>query len=204
LLLGRTEPNEAESAPRPPPAFSLIEGYRCVRKLGEGGMGAVYLAEDKTLGRHVAIKLISAALSDDAATRSRFLREARAMATVEHPHVVRIYSYGESKGLVYLVMEYVQGESLADRLRRLGKLTVEESLQVVAQAADALDAAWQKGIVHRDIKPANIMLDARDRVRVADFGLAKSVDAARPTCREQRRSLPDYLRRLSVHSGLAA
>jgi len=155
-----------------------IEGYRVLRKLGEGGMGSVYLGEDQTLGRRVAIKRISTRLASDSAARARFLREARAMATVEHPNLVRVYSFGESEQQVHLVMEYVEGETLADRVRRQGRLSVDEALPVVEQIVSALEAAAEKGIVHRDIKPANILIDTRERVRVADFGLAKPVDSS--------------------------
>jgi TPR repeat protein/predicted Ser/Thr protein kinase len=155
---------------------ATLGDHRILRKLGEGGMGTVYLAEDSSLGRLVAIKVISGDRGPrDQGARVRFLREARAMATVDHPHVVRVYSYGESAGVVYLVMEYVEGESLGERIRRVGKLSVEEAVEIVLQVASALEAAAEKGIVHRDIKPSNLLLDARDRVRVADFGLAKLV-----------------------------
>jgi predicted ATPase/predicted Ser/Thr protein kinase len=153
-----------------------IPGHRIVRLLGEGGMGKVYLAEDETLGRRVAIKLISETTAATDTATQRFLREARSMATVEHLHIVRVYSFGETEGRHYLVMEYVEGESLATRIRRLGTLTVDESLRILRETTDALEAAWEHGIVHRDVKPANILLDASNRVRVADFGLAKATE----------------------------
>jgi TPR repeat protein/predicted Ser/Thr protein kinase len=168
-------PQARPAAARAAGGFPSIQGYRFLRKLGEGGMGAVYLAEDVTLGRRVAIKVVSARLAQDGAARTRLLREARAMATAEHPHIVRVYSFGEHAGVVYIVMEYVDGDDLGERLRRLGRLPIEEALQVTRQIAEALEAASEKGIVHRDIKPANVLLDARDHVRVADFGLAKPV-----------------------------
>jgi predicted Ser/Thr protein kinase len=164
-----------QAAARAADGFPPIEGYRFLRKLGEGGMGAVYLAEELTLGRRVAIKVVSAKLAQDAAARARFLREARAMATAEHPHLVRIYSFGESAGVVYIVMEYVEGDDLGERLRRLGRLPIEEALLITRQIAEALEAAAEKGIIHRDIKPGNVLIDARDHVRVADFGLAKPI-----------------------------
>jgi predicted ATPase/predicted Ser/Thr protein kinase len=153
-----------------------IPGHRIVRLLGEGGMGRVYLAEDETLGRRVAIKLISETFAATDTAIQRFLREARTMATVEHPHIVRVYSFGKTEGRHYLVMEYVEGESLARRIRRPGKLGLDDALRVLRETTDALEAAWDQGIVHRDVKPANILLDARDRVRVADFGLAKTTE----------------------------
>jgi hypothetical protein len=150
-----------------------IPGYRIVRLLGEGGMGRVYLAEDETLGRNVAIKMISPRRTGDRDATVRLLREARALATVEHPHVVRIHSYGEAEGQPYFVMEYVEGETLARRLARLVRLSVAEALGIVRETSEALAAAWRRSIVHRDVKPSNILLDHEARVRVADFGLAR-------------------------------
>ncbi|MBK5257645.1 MAG: serine/threonine-protein kinase PknK, partial [Vicinamibacteria bacterium] len=158
-----------------------IEGYRILRKLGQGGMGVVYLAEDTTLHRRVAIKVMTARVAEEEAAGAFFLREARAMATVEHPHAVRIYSFGERSGAAYLVMEYVEGESLAERILRQGKLALEEAMPIALQITEALEAAWEKGIVHRDVKPANVLIDARGRARVGDFGLAKAVVAAADT-----------------------
>ncbi len=138
-------------------------------------MGAVYLAEDQTLGRRVAIKVIAGRMAGESESAARFLREARSMATVEHPHIVRIYSFGETAGQAYLVMEYVDGEDLARRIKREGKLPVAEALRIARQVCEALEAAWEHHIVHRDVKPSNVLLDRRGRVRVADFGLAKPV-----------------------------
>ena len=158
--------------PVKPAAEQTIAGHRVVRQLGEGGMGRVYLAEDDTLGRRVAIKVILGDLERNAEARARFLREARAMANVEHPNIVRIYSFGDDKDGAFIVMEYVEGEMLADRIAR-GPLPVDEALRITREVIDALEAAWEKQIVHRDIKPSNVLLDRRDRVHVADFGLAK-------------------------------
>jgi len=154
-----------------------IPGYRIVRQLGHGGMGAVYLAEDEALGRRVAIKVVAEAIARDAAVRARFLREARLLATVEHPNVVRVYSFGASEERAYLVMEYVEGETLADRIQR-GPLPVDEAKAIALQVVDALDAAWEKQIVHRDIKPSNILFNKRGNLKVADFGLAKGGDSS--------------------------
>jgi tetratricopeptide (TPR) repeat protein/predicted Ser/Thr protein kinase len=157
------------------PKLPELEGYRVVRELGRGGMGVVYAAEDGVLGRQVALKVLSTALAADTMMRARFVREARSMATVEHPHVVRIYSFGEIEGQPYLVMEMIDGESLADRLRAQGPRPAAETLRVLDEVVDALEAAWGRHIVHRDIKPSNILLDRKGRVHVADFGLAKPV-----------------------------
>jgi predicted Ser/Thr protein kinase/tetratricopeptide (TPR) repeat protein len=157
----------SESTSRPE-----IPGYTILGALGEGGMGAVYLAEETALGRRVAIKVISGRIAGSTQSKARFLREARTLATVEHPHVVRVYSFGEVGGRPYLAMEYVEGETLADRIAA-GPLPVDDALRITRDVVDALEAAWEKKIVHRDIKPSNILIDKRNRVRVADFGLAK-------------------------------
>ena len=157
----------------PAPSFP---GYRVLDVLGQGGMGQVYLAEDEVLGRRVAIKTILPAVSGEGAHRARFLREARAMATVEHPRVVRVYSFGETAGRAYFVMELVEGETLAARLQRTPRLPVEEALRIAREVAEALAAAWARGLIHRDVKPSNIILDAEGHVHVADFGLARPVE----------------------------
>jgi len=160
----------------------VIPGYRLVRLLGEGGMGRVYLAEDEALGRRAAVKVMPARRVDGEDARARFLREARLLASVEHPNVVRVYAFGEAEGQPYLVMEYVEGESLADRLRRERRLGQPEALRIARAVTEALAAAWESGVVHRDVKPSNILVDRNGHVRVADFGLAKpTVDSADPT-----------------------
>jgi hypothetical protein len=141
-------------------------------------MGQVYLAEDEMLGRKVAIKTILPSVSGVGEGRTRFLREARAMATVEHPRVVRVYSFGETAGQAYFVMELVEGETLQARLQRTPRLTIDEALRIAREAAEALAAAWARGIVHRDVKPSNIILDRDGHVHVADFGLARPVESA--------------------------
>ncbi|HXI13723.1 MAG TPA: protein kinase [Thermoanaerobaculia bacterium] len=161
--------------PTPGAAFPEIGGYKVLDKIGQGGMGAIYLAEELALGRRVAIKMVVGKLATDPQSRGRFLREARALATVEHPNVVRIYSYGEIEGEAYLVMEFIDGETLADRITRHGPLSVGDSLRTLRQILEALEAAWERSIVHRDVKPANILIDRRNRVHVADFGLAKPI-----------------------------
>ena len=163
----------AETIGKPFAAVPSIAAFNIVRLLGKGGMGTVYLAEDSSLKRFVAIKVMSKNLAQDSRGRDRFLREARAMATIEHPHVVQFHSFGEFSGQPYIVMEYVEGETLAERIKREGPLPIDESLRILRETIEALDAAWKKQIIHRDIKPSNILLDQRGKVRVVDFGLAK-------------------------------
>jgi Tol biopolymer transport system component len=149
--------------------------------LGVGGMGEVYRAHDETLGREVAIKVLSPAFTAEPERRVRFEREARMLATVNHPHIGAIYGVEEADGVRALVLELVEGETLAERIARPGRapggdvpgLSVSESLTIARQIADALEAAHEKGIVHRDLKPANIKITPEGAVKVLDFGLAK-------------------------------
>ena len=152
-----------------------VSHYRIVSKLGEGGMGVVYIAEDILLGRRVAIKTAKCK-PDDHAFRNRFLREARAVSAFSHPHIATIYDYGETDdGQPYIVMELIEGRTLSD-LMRSGKLTFDETLTIIKQVAEALAEAHRHGIVHRDIKPSNIAITERGVVKVLDFGLAKQIN----------------------------
>ena len=149
--------------------------------LGVGGMGEVYRAHDETLGREVAIKVLSPAFTAEPERRARFEREARMLATLNHPHIGAIYGVEEADGVRALVLELVEGETLAERIARPGRapgsdapgLSVSEALTIARQIADALEAAHEKGIVHRDLKPANIKITPEGAVKVLDFGLAK-------------------------------
>jgi serine/threonine-protein kinase len=146
--------------------FSVIE------KLGEGGMGAVYRARDTRLGRDVALKVLPDELSADEERLARLRREAQVLAAVNHPNVASIYGVEEAGGRLILVLELVQGEDLAQRLKR-GALPVDEALEIAAQIASGLEAAHDRGMVHRDLKPANVMITGEGTVKVLDFGLAK-------------------------------
>jgi len=154
-----------------------LSHYRIVEKLGEGGMGVVYIAEDTLLGRRVAIKTLNAKrLSEDRQFRTRFLREARAISALSHPHIATIYDYGESEdGRPYIVMELIKGETLSDLMIK-EKLTIPRSIEIIKEVADALSEAHRQGIIHRDIKPSNVAINARGEVKVLDFGLAKQLD----------------------------
>ncbi len=167
-----------------------IGPYTIVAPLGAGGMGEVYRARDSKLGRDVAIKILPSHFTADPERRSRFAREARTLATLNHPHIGAIYGLEEADGVSALVLELVEGQTLADRLER-GPLPLPQALAIARQIAEALDAAHEKGIVHRDLKPANIVLQgapdrlsADVRAKVLDFGLAKPMatdGAAAPT-----------------------
>ncbi|HKV37658.1 MAG TPA: serine/threonine-protein kinase, partial [Blastocatellia bacterium] len=146
--------------------------YRVEERLGSGGMGEVYRAFDTKLGREVALKLLPASYQYDEDRRGRFLREARAASSLRSPNVAAIYDIGEYEGSSFLVMEYVQGELLSDRIQR-GTLSPEDAIDIAMQVANALEDAHSSGIVHRDIKSSNLMVTERGFVKVLDFGLAK-------------------------------
>jgi serine/threonine protein kinase len=159
--------------------------YEIVSALGAGGMGEVWKARDTRLDRSVAIKVLPAGLTNDAHFRSRFEREARAISQLNHPHICTLHDIGDEDGIGYLVMELVEGESLADRLAR-GALPMSEVLLYGSQMADALDRAHRAGIVHRDLKPGNVMV-GRSGVKLLDFGLAKL--AATPSAAQQESTM---------------
>jgi tetratricopeptide (TPR) repeat protein/predicted Ser/Thr protein kinase len=144
------------------------------KKLGQGGMGEVYKARQVSLDRIVAVKILPKSLAAQENFIERFQREAKAAANLIHPNVIQIYSIGVEAGTPYFAMEYVEGEDLQQRMKRLGKLSYEECVEIVAGVANALACAFEKGIVHRDIKPSNIMIDKNAVVKVMDFGLAKA------------------------------
>jgi len=147
--------------------------YRIVEKLGQGGMGEVYQAKDQKLGRDVAIKVLPEEFAKDADRVARFQREAKLLASLNHPNIAAIYGLEESGGTNFLVLELVEGETLADQLKR-GPIPVEESLKLALQIAEVLEAAREKGVIHRDLKPANIKITPNGKVKVLDFGLAKA------------------------------
>jgi len=157
---------------------ALAPQYEVVRQLGAGGMGSVFLARDTTLDRPVAVKVISPELSASKTFRDRFLLEARTVAKLRHPNIVAVYAAGESAGLLYFVMEYVEGESLRDLLDREGRCDPERARRILRDLAAALAYAHEAGIVHRDIKPENILLNAQGSPLLTDFGVARAFSAA--------------------------
>ena len=163
-----------------PDSLGRLGAYEIKGLLGRGGMGVVLKAFDPALRRNVAIKVLSTTLASSGVARQRFLREARAAAAVVHPHVVAVYAVVESPTQPFMVMEYVPGRSLQERLDKQGALSLMEILRIGMQTADGLAAAHAQGLVHRDVKPANILLeDNVERVRLSDFGLARAAaDAA--------------------------
>ena len=152
----------------------VLGPYQIVEKVGSGGMGAVYRARDTRLDRSVAIKVLPEGLSDDPRLRERLAQEARSISALSHPNICALYDIGHEEGIDYLVMEFIEGETLAERLSRSGALPLRQALAYGADIAAALDAAHRQGVIHRDLKPGNIML-ARSGARLLDFGLARQV-----------------------------
>ncbi|HET6550838.1 MAG TPA: serine/threonine-protein kinase, partial [Solirubrobacter sp.] len=154
---------------------AVVGGYRIERYVGHGGMGVVYRAVELALDRVVALKVIAPELVEDGATRERFLREARAAASIEHPNVIPVHAAGEADGLAFIAMRFVDGYDLRARVRGAGPLAPGDAAATVAQAAGGLDAIHRSGFVHRDVKPANLLIDRSGHVYVTDFGLVKQV-----------------------------
>jgi eukaryotic-like serine/threonine-protein kinase len=150
--------------------------YEIVAPLGAGGMGEVYRARDSRLDRSIAIKILPTHLSQNPEATQRFDREARALSSLSHPNVCHLYDVGQEDGVSYLVMEFLEGETLADRLRK-GPLTLEQVLKVGTEICEGLEKAHRSGVVHRDLKPSNIML-TKSGTKLMDFGLAKAAVTA--------------------------
>lgn len=168
---------------------------RCtiLRKIGQGGMGAVYLARHQSLEIEVAIKILPPTLAMQKGWRERFLREARLAARFQHTHAVRVHDAGTEEGVDFLVMEYVPGKSVAATIAADGPLPLERALELARDAASALAAAHKAGLVHRDVKPDNLLLDAEGRVKVADFGLARELEGAQVSIEGQVIGSPGFM-----------
>jgi len=158
-------------------AGSRLGVYDITASIGEGGMGQVFRARDTKLDRLVAIKVLPAAFAHDTDRLARFQREAKTLASLNHPHIAAIYGLEEGGGITALVMEFVEGDDLSQRIAR-GAIPIDEALPIAKQIADALEAAHEQGIIHRDLKPANIKVRSDGTVKVLDFGLAKMAGPA--------------------------
>ena len=158
-----------------------VSHYKIIEKLGGGGMGEVYRADDLKLGQPVALKFLPKALADDPVRRERFYAEVRIARQVSHPNICRVYDIGEIDGRHFLTMEFIDGEDLASLLMRIGRLPQDKALDVAKQLCAGLAAAHDKGVLHRDLKPANVMIDGRGRVRITDFGLAVAAGGELPS-----------------------
>ena len=162
-----------------------ISHYRIIKELAAGAMGEVYLAEDTRLGRQVALKVLPASYEYDPERRTKFLAEARATSALRSPHIAAIYDIGEHEGLMYIVMEYVEGELLEDKIKR-GPLQISEAIDFAAQIADALSEAHSLGIVHCDVKAANLIVNQRGMIKLLDFGIAAAAAASNDEITDDR------------------
>src|SRR5919199_4180426 len=167
--------------------------FRLEEKVGSGGMSSVYRAFDPTLERWVAIKLMHSDITSDADQLERFRREARAVAQLNHPHVVTVIDAGEDDGAPFIVFEYVEGETLKDRIRRLGRLPVAEAVAYAVEIGRALECAHEHMLVHRDVKPQNVLIDPDGRAKVTDFGIARSLEAQGLTATGRVLGTTDYV-----------
>ena len=154
----------------------LNDRYRLEAQIGSGGMSTVYRAFDTTLERQVAVKLMHREIASDSDQLERFRREARSVAQLSHPHIVGVIDAGEEDGRPYIVLEYVEGETLKERIRRMGRLPIDEAIAYAIEIARALGAAHARAIVHRDIKPQNVLVDEEGSAKVTDFGIARSLE----------------------------
>src|ERR1700759_1922335 len=155
---------------------SLNGRYRLEARIAAGGMSTVYRALDETLERQVAVKLMNREVTSDSDQLERFRREARAVAQLSHPHIVGVIDAGGADRRPYIVFEYVEGETLKDRIRRMGRLPITEAVAYAIEIARALGAAHARHIVHRDVKPQNVLIDEEGRAKVTDFGIARTLD----------------------------
>jgi eukaryotic-like serine/threonine-protein kinase len=173
---------------------TLLNGrFRLEEQIGSGGMSTVYRAYDTTLERWVAIKLMHRDISSDPDQLERFRREARAVARLNHPHVVTVIDFGEDDGAPYIVLELLDGETLKQRIRRLGRLPVGEAVAYAIEIGRALSAAHAERLVHRDVKPQNVLIDAEGRAKVTDFGIARSLEAHGLTATGRVLGTTDYV-----------
>jgi class 3 adenylate cyclase/tetratricopeptide (TPR) repeat protein/predicted Ser/Thr protein kinase len=186
LVSPPANPDEEAAGEEPLPPGTMLGPYRIIEKLGEGGMGAVYLAKDARLGRRVALKFLPAHFASDEERVRRFQQEARAASALNHPNIITVHEIGELEGRHFIATEFVEGRTLRECVEA-GPLPVEQALEVCAQVAGALSKAHQGGLIHRDIKPENVMVDSDGHVKVVDFGIAKQFAPPRVDATEGRR-----------------
>jgi serine/threonine protein kinase len=187
-----------------PEIGQLISHYRIIEKLGQGGMGEVFLTQDLSLDRRVALKFLRDIFSGDLERLARFEREAKLLASLNHPNIAAIHGLEEAAGKRFLVLELVEGETLAQRIAE-GPLPVDEALEVCRQIAEGLEAAHEKGVIHRDLKPANVKVTPEGKVKVLDFGLAKAFQGEAPAADASKSpTLTDEMTRPGVILGTAA
>jgi serine/threonine-protein kinase len=194
--LRKVEPAPAPAPVAIAPGRILLGRYHVERELGRGGMGAVFLARDAQLGEQVALKVIAIHRSGEGLEAAeRFRREAQAARKITHPNVIRIHDLGEDPeaGELFLSMEYFQGVTLGDLLRRRGALPLDEAREILAQVCDGLEAAHRVGVIHRDLKPGNILCNERRTVKIIDFGLAKASFMAGMTATGLIMGTPEYM-----------
>jgi len=181
-----------------------LSHYKVIEKIGQGGMGEVYRAEDTNLSREVAIKVLPEQFTKDPQRLARFEREAKLLASLNHPNIAAIYGLEEADGVRFLSMELVPGETLAEKVAK-GPVPVKETLEVCRQIAEGVEAAHEKGVIHRDLKPANVKVTPEGKVKILDFGLAKAFEAETPvTDISQSPTLTEEMTRAGVILGTAA
>ena len=181
-----------------------LSHYKVLEKIGQGGMGEVYRAEDTNLSREVAIKVLPEQFTQDPQRLARFEREAKLLASLNHPNIAAIHSFEHADEVHFLVLELVEGETLAERVAK-GPVPVEEALEVCRQIAEGVEAAHEKGVIHRDLKPANVKVTPEGKVKILDFGLAKAFEAEPPvTDISQSPTLTEEMTRAGVILGTAA
>jgi len=183
---------------------TTLSHYKVIEKIGQGGMGEVYRAEDTNLSREVAIKVLPEQFTKDPQRLARFEREAKLLASLNHPNIAAIYGFEEADDVRFLAMELVPGETLAERVAK-GPVPVEEALEVCRQIAEGVEAAHEKGVIHRDLKPANVKVTPEGKVKILDFGLAKAFEGETPvTDISQSPTLTEEMTRAGVILGTAA
>jgi len=178
-------------------AGTRVAGYRLEEQIGAGGMAVVFRAVDERLGRLVALKVLAPAAAKDEGFRQRFIRESRAAAAIDDPHIIPVHEAGQAGGVLFIAMRYVPGGDVSGLLDRAGPLPPDRAAAIISPVASALDAAHGAGLVHRDVKPANMLLDVRpgrpDHVYLSDFGISKAVvSSAGLTSAGQFLGTPDY------------